>query len=408
MTLDRTQWDSGVAEGSSRGGFADDVAIDQAAARSLRVVVVGAGAFGGWTALHLLRAGARVSLLDAWGPANARASSGGVTRAIRGVYGGDRAYVAWTARAMRQWRAFEAKEDEPLLRRTGVLWMLGDDDRYVRASLPHLTECGLPFDELEVDDAAARFPQIDFDGVKWALLEREAGFLYAAKACRMVRDRFVEEGGTYLQQTVRGDAVGRASTARLVLSDGSILEADRFVFACGPWLAELFPEVVGDVIVPTRQEVYYMGTPAGDARFSEGQLPVWIDFDEPLYYGFPATMAAGFKIADDTRGARIDPTSADRYATAEGVRRAQQYLTRRFPALAGAPLLEARVCQYANTSDGHFLIDRHPGAHAVWLVGGGSGHGFKLGPVVGEHVAARVIADRDADPFLSLQRFASA
>jgi sarcosine oxidase len=408
LTHDRTQWDSRTTEPLTNVSFEYDAAIDPAAARSLRVVVVGAGAFGGWTALHLLRAGADVTLVDAWGPANARSSSGGVTRAIRGVYGSDGAYVAWTARALQMWRAFEAEEGSSIFRRTGVLWMVGDDDRYVRTSLPYLTECGLPFDELDVAAAAARFPQINFDGVEWALVEHEAGFLYAATACGMVRDRFVAEGGTYLQQAVRvgADVVQQRASAGVTFSDGTSLDADRVVFACGSWLADLFPGVMGNVIVSTRQEVYYMGTPAGDARFDEGRLPVWIDFDEPMYYGFPATSSGGFKIGDDTRGVKLDPTTADRSPTPEGVRRAQQYIERRFPALADAPMLEARVCQYANTPDGHFVIDRHPGRKDVWLVGGGSGHGFKLGPVVGEYVARCVVADGEVDPFFSLTRFA--
>jgi glycine/D-amino acid oxidase-like deaminating enzyme len=67
------------------------------------VAVVGAGAFGGWTALMLLRKGARVTLLDAWGPGNPRASSHGETRVIRAMYGGDRAMTAMAARALTLW-----------------------------------------------------------------------------------------------------------------------------------------------------------------------------------------------------------------------------------------------------------------------------------------------------------------
>lgn len=400
-----TQWDSGAVDDSASVTFDDDVAVDPAVARSLHVVVVGAGAFGGWTALHLLRAGARVTLLDSWGPGNGRSSSGGETRAIRGVYGGDHAYVAWTAKSLGMWRDFEADSGETFFRRAGVLWMVGGDERYVRASLTHLSACGLSFEELSATEAAARFPQINFDGVEWALLEHDAGFLYAGHACRVLRDRFVAEGGNYRQHDVRVGAWTGGALSHLTLSDGTTLSADQFVFACGPWLGGMFPDVIGDLIVPTRQEVYYMGTPAGDSRFNEGNIPVWIDFGETIYYGFPATSTRGFKIADDTRGPPLDPTNADRLPSAEAVRRAQRHLEYRFPALAGAPLIEARVCQYANTPDGHFIVDRHPSADNVWLVGGGSGHGFKLGPALGDFVARRVLTGRDTHPLLSLQRF---
>ncbi len=410
MTSDRsrplTQWNSGATGGTAPVVLDDDIGIDTAAARSLHVVVVGAGAFGGWSALQLLRAGAKVTLLDAWGPGNTRSSSGGETRALRRVYGGDSLYVPWTTKARQMWQTLESDTSETLYRQTPVLWMAGEDDRYLRASLPDLSAHGLPFDELAVDDAAHRFPQINFEGVAWVLLEHDAGMLYADHACRTVRDRFMAEGGTYAQRAVavpQGVMAGRL--AHLELSDGSTLSADKFVFACGPWLGELFPDVIGDLIVPTRQEVYYVGTPAGDTSFDENHLPVWIDFTDTMYYGFPATTSRGFKIADDTRGPPLDPTNANRAPDAESVQRAQRYLARRFPAMAGAPLIEARVCQYSNTPDGHFIIDRHPAADNVWIAGGGSGHGFKLGPVVGDLVTRLVVADRAAAPFFGLGRF---
>ena len=402
-----TQWDSGIAGESAVVPLDHSGAIDPAPTRALHVAVIGAGVFGAWTALHLLRAGATVTLVDAWGPGNARSSSGGDTRAIRGVYGADGGYVAWMARSLQMWRAFEAECGETLFRRTGVLWMVGPDERYVRASLPHLSACGLSFDELGVRDAAVRFPQVNFEGVAWVLLEHDAGLLYARLACRAIRDRFVAEGGRYVRGAVRngGDVAGSTVLTRLTLSDGTTLPADRFVFACGPWLGELFPEAVGDLIAATRQEIHYFGTPAGDARFHERHLPVWIDLGEPVYYGFPMTSSHEFKIGDDTRGPPIDPSRADRSPDLEAVQRARTYLRFRFPALASAPLIDARVCQYANTPDGHFIIDRHPAADNVWLLGGGSGHGFKLGPVVG-HIAARLVATVGLpDRCFSLQRF---
>ncbi len=403
-----TQWDSGAAAGTAPVVFDDDIAIDAAAARSLHVAVVGAGAFGGWTALHLLRAGANVTLLDAWGPGNARSSSSGETRAMRSVYGGDSGYVLWTTKARRMWRALESDTGETLLSQSAVLWMAGEDDRYLRASLPDLSNHGLPFDELALDDAARRFPQINFDGVAWVLLEHDAGMLYAGHACRTVKDRFVSEGGIYSPRAaaVSQAAMKTSTLSHLDLSDGTTLSADKFVFACGPWLGGLFPEVIAPLIVPTRQEVYYLDTPAGDDRFDENHLPVWFDFTDTPYYGFPASTSRGFKIADDTRGPPIDPTNDDRVPDAESVQRAQRYLAQRFPAMAGAPLVEALVCQYSNTPDGHFIIDRHPSAANVWIVGGGSGHGFKLGPAIGDFVARLVVADRAGDPFFALGRFA--
>jgi glycine/D-amino acid oxidase-like deaminating enzyme len=284
--------------------------------------------------------------------------------------------------------------------------MAGKDDQYMRQALPLLREARLPFEELDPTAAAKRFPPINFDDVTWALYEREAGYLLARRACAVVVDNFVKEGGEYRQVAVTPGAIRQGRMADLALSDGSRLAADQYVFACGPWLGKMFPEVLGKLINPTRQEVFFFGTPAGDTRFVEERFPAWIDDGPRQFYGIPGNEGRGFKLACDRRGAPFDPTSGSRMPTADGLRAARDYLEFRFPALKGAPLVEARVCQYEDTPDTHFLIDRHPHAANVWLVGGGSGHGFKLGPALGERVAELVLGKRPVDPFFALSRFA--
>jgi len=177
----------------------------------------------------------------------------------------------------------------------------------------------------------------------------------------------------------------------LQLGDGTAVEADAIVFACGPWLGKVFPEVVGERVVPTRQEVYFLGPPAGADVWGPERLPVWIDFGVRVIYGLPDLAGRGLKVADDTRGERTDPTAMDRRASEDGLARVRRFLAERFPALAAAPLVESRVCQYENSPDGHLILDRHPEAGNVWLAGGGSGHGFKLGPAAGEMLAAAVL-----------------
>jgi glycine/D-amino acid oxidase-like deaminating enzyme len=192
----------------------------------------------------------------------------------------------------------------------------------------------------------------------------------------------------------------------LPLSDGTRLAADHYVFACGPWLGRLFPESIGDRIRPTRQEVFFFGAPAGDSRFQEDRLPVWIDHGERVFYGIPGNEWRGFKVADDTHGPAFDPSAGERMPTPAGLMSARAYLARRFPGLKGAPLVEARVCQYENSPDSRFIIDRLPDTANAWIVGGGSGHGFKHGPAVGERVADLVLGSRTPDPFFALARFA--
>ena len=356
-----------------------------------RVVVIGAGAFGGWSALALRRAGLRVTLIDAWGAGNSRASSGGETRVIRTVYNGVALYTEMAARALTLWREAEQRWRQRVLYNTGVLWMCESDDSYVRKSLAQVTAAGLRIEQFPMLTASRRYPQISFQKVESVYLERDAGFLRARAACEMVRDEFVSAGGTYRQGAVQPIVpTGGSRLNHLTLADGSAIDGERFVFACGPWLPRLFPDVIGRRIVPTRQEVFFFGPVAGDTRFETGTMPVWVHIGARLVYGIPSHEGRGFKVADDTAGPEVDPTSLDRVPTAEGITRARTFVRQRFPALSNAPIVDARVCQYEASTDGNFLVDRHPQLENVWLVGGGSGHGFKMGPALGEHVAALV------------------
>ena len=131
-------------------------------------------------------------------------------------------------------------------------------------------------------------------------------------------------------------------------------------------------------------------------------MPVWIDItEEHGAYTIPELENRGFKLAFDRHGPEFDPDSDDRVV--RDLDQARVFLGERFPGLAGAPLVESRICQYENTSTGDFLIDRHPGFENVWLVGGGSGHGFKHGPAVGEHVCALIEGKIPAEPRFSLE-----
>ncbi|HXE89997.1 MAG TPA: FAD-dependent oxidoreductase [Terriglobales bacterium] len=372
----------------------------------MHVAVIGAGVFGGWTALYLLRRGARVTLLDAWGPGNSRASSGGETRVIRATYGPDKIYTQLVARALKLWPEHEERWKRRLYHRIGVLWLAGKDDRYERAALSVMREAGLPFEELTATQVAARYPQMGVEGVEWAILEKDAGYLTARVNCQAVMDGFVMEGGEYREAAVAPGAIQGGRLQEIKLSDGSTLSADLYLFACGPWLPELFPDVLGDVIHPTRQEVFFFGTPAGDSRYNEDRFPAWIDNGERIFYGIPGNQHRGFKLADDSRGPEFDPTRGDRTPTPERIADARRYLGVRFPGLKDAPLVEARVCQYENSRDGHYILDRHPGAENVWLLGGGSGHGYKMGPALGEMAADVVLGKRAPEPFFQLRRFA--
>jgi len=368
------------------------------------VAVVGAGAFGGWSALHLAETGARVILLDAWGPGNSRASSGGETRTIRATYGpADAIYVAMVARALHLWQVYERQWNLKLLFRSGALRMAGADDSYERSALPVLKQAGIPFEKLSGVECSHRWPQINFDGVPWGVYEPESGFLAARRACEAVLNAFLNRGGEYRQARATPGPIVSSRMDGVILDQGELLKADFYIFAPGPWLGSVFP-FLAQSINPTRQEVFFFGTPAGDVRFDEEHLPTWIDGGRQQFFGVPGNRWRGFKIADDARGPLIDPTTMEREISQEKLSLARAYMKMRFPALSDAPLLESRVCQYENSSDHNFILDHHPEANNVWVVGGGSGHGFKHGPVVGEMVRDAVLQKKTPPSEMSLGR----
>lgn len=369
--------------------------------RTYDAVVIGTGVFGAWTAYQLQQLGQRVALIDAYGAAHSRASSGGESRIIRLGYGADEIYTRWAQRALALWQEFFAQIGRPeLFQRTGVLWMARENDPYTLATLATLRRVGASFEALPRAELTHRYPQINFGEINWALYEPASGALLARRAVQTVVAEFARQGGETLIEAVAAPT-GTGRLHAVTTSSGAQFSAAIFVFACGPWLPKLFPELLRARIHPTRQEVYFFGTPAGDRRFAAPQLPAWIDFGAEIY-GVPDLENRGCKLALDRHGAAIDPDAGERTVTAELLGEVRQFMAERFPALSHAPLIEARVCQYENTSNGDFLIDRHPDLENVWLVGGGSGHGFKHGPALGEYVAERIINGSAVEPRFTL------
>ncbi|RPI19432.1 MAG: FAD-dependent oxidoreductase [Acidobacteria bacterium] len=368
------------------------------------IVVVGAGVFGAWTAHELVKAGKRVLLVDAHGPGNSRASSGGESRIIRMGYGADEVYTRWSARSLERWKSlFSAGyQNPPLFHQTGVLWMAREDDSYAEASVRTVQRLGIEFEKLSRAELDRRFPQVALGQTAWGFLEPGSGVLLARRAVAAVVAETVRAGGEFcLDAILPPDA--RASHVQDVRTrSGSSIQADVFVFACGPWLPKLFPDLLARRISPTRQEVFFIGVPSGEQRFSPPKLPTWIDFPEEVY-GMPDIESRGLKVAFDRHGPPFDPDTGDRIVSRESIQAVKAFVARRFPALKGAPVVETRVCQYENTSNGDFLVDRHPDYQNVWLVGGGSGHGFKHGPAMGEYAAAQILGQGTAEPRFSLK-----
>ncbi|HET9402035.1 MAG TPA: FAD-dependent oxidoreductase [Candidatus Acidoferrales bacterium] len=373
------------------------------AKKAYDAAVIGAGVFGAWTALQLRRAGLSVALCDAYGPANSRASSGGESRLIRMGYGADENFTRWSWRSLGMWKELFAWTGKALFCQTGILWIFGDDAaaNYATATRDTLTRVGIPHETMERAELEKRWPQIDFGEARWGLFEQQSGVLLARRAVAAVVEAAIEDGVEYSQEAVEAPrGSGRVGSVQTRL--GREIPAGQFIFCCGPWMGKVFPELLGNRIFVTRQEVFFFGVPAGDRRFAPPAMPGWLYLAD-LFYGMPDLESRGIKIAHDKHGPPCDPDSQERVPSPEAIATAREYLAKRFPALANAPLVEARVCQYENSSNGDFLVDKHPNFENVWLVGGGSGHGFKHGPAMGEHVAAVVTGSAKREPRFSLE-----
>jgi sarcosine oxidase len=337
-------------------------------------LVIGAGVFGASVADRLAADGWKVTLVDRLGPAHPRAESGGETRLIRCAHGADGFYARSARRALGLWREL----GDGVLEETGVAWFARRDDGWEADSERVLRGEGIPVERLTPEEGARLYPAgLAVDDLAFVLHEPEAGVLRAAGGVRALVRRARKAGA----RVVEAEAVPAGSA---VAAAGRRLEADAVVWACGAWLSRLFPELVRMRV--TFQQLVLFDVPP------EWSGPGWVDFDA-AFYGHSVVEPLGFKVGPDLDGPEVDPDERPLEATAEAIDRAREYLAHRFPPLAGAPVASAPGCHYSLTPDGEFVFARHPEHDGVWLLGGGSGHGFKHGPALAEHVA-EVLAGR--------------
>lgn len=363
--------------------------------RAPDVAVIGAGAFGGWTALYLRDMGYSVVLVDQYGPGNSRATSGDETRGIRTSYGENELWIRWAGEAISRWRVWDEEWGQtvkrPLFVTTSDLIMRSDWDEWMRMNVETWDRLGYEYEVLTADEIRYRWPQIDIEEVNVGTLEMEAGVCRARQSCETVASAFQGKGGELL---ITRASLGEQSNGRLVdieLSPGERLSAQTFVFACGPWLPKALPEVMTDRLRTPPGHVYYFGTPVADNRFTHPNLP---SFNFPGVTGWPA-------LSHDNRGMRVrtggdvpsDPDTSERWIDPSHFERPRSFLAERFPEMADMPLLETRKCHYESSVDREFIIDQYPGLDNVWIAGGGSAEGFKFGPVVGQYVAERVVGE---------------
>jgi len=358
------------------------------------VAVLGAGVFGGWTALHLREMGLSVAMIDQYGPGNSKSSSGGEVRGMRATYGDQEHYSRWAIEAMERWKIREAEFGTKLFFQCGGLLINREWTKQLTATRATFDKLKIPYEVVKHEDLVRRWPQVgtassEFFGFHTPM----GGVLKAHDACVAVARAFEKKGGRFIVARAELGTRAGGKLQALTLSSGETVTAGTFVIAAGPWLLTMFPDVLRNKLMVAKRGYYMVGTPAGDNRFSYPHLP-------NTGVGVPSVDGLGLAVLMGSGNKPVDPDSHDRVPTAEDKAAVAQILTTRFPALKDQPILSAHVCQSDNTVDGNFIIDRHPGLDNVWLVGGGSYHAFKMGPVAGDYIAQRLVG-RDRNPELA-------
>ena len=365
--------------------------------RTTEIVVVGAGAFGGWTALYLREQGFTVTLVDQYGPGNSRATSGGESRQIRAGYGERELYTRWVLQAFDRWKAREDEWGKTLLFRTGQISLAREWTRELTGTRQVFDKLGVKYEMVKHDDLARRYPQMNTTSVDFGMYVPSTGVLKAREGCVAVAQAFEKKGGRFLTAKVELGTRAGGVLQDVALSTRQTIAAQTFVFACGPWLPKVFPSVMKNKLITPRRVVFFYGTPPGDERFTYPNFPTWAVDNA---YGFPSIEGKGFKVVPTFERVLVDPDTQEHTLTADEIRQGRAFVTKWFPALADQPLVESKVCQREDSIDEHFIVDRHPELSNVWLVGGGSGHGYKHGIMLGEYVANRVVG-KDRSPELA-------
>jgi glycine/D-amino acid oxidase-like deaminating enzyme len=353
--------------------------------------------------------GANVTLVDQYGPGNGRATSGDESRGIRSSYATRELWVRWAHEAIQRWKRWDEEWSKQVRMQlyfpTPDVILRAEWEPFLDNTVKSWDKFKIPYERVTADEVKYRYPVIGTEGMTVALIEKDAGVGRARRSCEAVAEVFRSKGG----RIVIGHAsYGARSGNRLndvQVTNSAALKADAFVFACGPWLPKSMPDVMANKLRVPMGYVFYYAVPPDDHRFFYPHMPTW---------NFPGVTGWG-ALPPDHRGFRVrggggtgpgrgeqDPDKSDRWTDSTGFERQRQFLAQRFPLLKDAPITQTHSCHYESSVSGNFIVDKHPELENVWIAGGGNAEGFKMGPVIGEYIAQRVLGKK-TDPEIDEQ-----
>lgn len=350
------------------------------------VVIAGGGIFGITAAIALRRRGFAVTVFDPGVLPHPLAESTDISKVIRMDYGPDEAYLALMEEAMEGWRRLNARWPRPLYHETGVTFLTREamaPGSFEHESHRLLTARGYRIERLDAAEIARRFPA--WRGHTDGYFNPIGGFAESGNVVAQLA-REAAAAGVVLREGAQVSGVHFVgSVAAGLIVDGQVVKGDRVVVAAGAWTPTLLPELAADLRA-VGQPVFHL-RPADPALFAAEQFPVFgADISRTGYYGFPVTADGIVKIANHGVGRVVDPRGP-REVSAAQEEALRAFLRGTFPDLADAPLAGTRLCVYGDSHDEHFWIARDPAREGLTVAAGGSGHGFKFAPVLGDLIA---------------------
>ncbi len=351
------------------------------------VIVVGAGVFGVWTAYHLKRKGANVTLVDAFGPGNSFGESGGHTRMTQ-IDGDSPIFIRSCLESFPWWERMDQSSYSRIIYKTGRLRLGKQPANLERARRRQEQLRAIGITNVEILDAAEmgrRWPAIRTDDMLFGSYHPGGpggSALRADVGCKVVANEFEKIGG----KVVIGHADPLLAKGRVrglrIRETGERLQAARYVFAGGPWMPSLFPELLAPRLRLEPRIVYFFKLPDGDERLAFPNVPAWTMPEESIY-GVPSIENEGHKFAPGIMPASVPDIE----------QQTREFAYNRFPSLQGMPVLHVRACQLTRTVSYDFIIDRHPQLDNAFLVCAGSGQGYKHGPTVGLHASTMLVGE---------------